>query len=98
MKKWKTIFNVLIAIGIVGICYSSMYFEFNDKTIMSRNEAMRNYNNIVESSFSALLSDVGNIEVAEKIKLCLANTSIWQKETGGRWKKYSLNYNLQISV
>ena len=52
MKKWKTIFNVLIAIGIVGICYSSMYFEFNDKTIMSRNEAMRNYNNIVESSFS----------------------------------------------
>ena len=61
MKKWKTIFNVLIAIGIVGICYSSMYFEFNDKTIMSRNEAMRNYNNIVESSFSALLSDVGNI-------------------------------------
>ena len=38
-----------------------MYFEFNDKTIMSRNEAMRNYNNIVESSFSALLSDVGNI-------------------------------------
>lgn len=61
MKNWKAIFNILIAIGIVGICYSSMYFEFNDKTIMSRNEAMRNYNNIVESSFSALLFDVGNM-------------------------------------
>ena len=101
MKKWKTIFNILIAIGIVGICYSSMYFEFNDKTIMSRNEAMRNYNNIVESSFSALLSDVGNIatyydKYGKDENAVLPNSSYTIKQLIEMYDKQdiSLEYNM----
>lgn len=61
MKKAKIIFNFIIVVSLIGVCYSLMFFLFNDKIIMSKDEGMTRYYSILEEDFSNTLSIVGNI-------------------------------------